>query len=103
MVDGRIKWNYQALGRAIATNSKGVIQSVTSQTESNANGLGSGFKTGIWHDPKTHERKGGTSPIYSSNVEVHGIVPVGLVYTGNYAAAKDNMENNTLLKAVPHV
>lgn len=103
MADGRINWNYHALGRAIASGSRGVIESVTSLAESNANALGSGFRTGRYYDRQAGQRKGDTAPVYASNVEVHGIVPVGMVYTGNYAAAKDNMENNTLLKAVPHV
>lgn len=102
-MDSRIKWDYHALGRAIATNSRSQIADVTSQATASANSLGSGFRTGIYHDHKTGETRGDTAPIYEGNVEIHGIVPVGMVYAANYSAMRDTLENNTLLKAVPHV
>ena len=43
---------------------------------------------------------GGTQPSYGADVETHGGAPVGIVYTANYAAMRDNAQNNTLLKSI---
>ena len=62
---------------------------------SNANSMGSTFKT------ERYKGSGGTSPKYVADTQrPKGIVPVGMVYTGNYAAMKDNMKHNTLLKSL---
>lgn len=47
----------------------------------------------------TGEHVGGTTPEYGSSAQMGAKGPVGLVTTKNYAAMKDNLENNTLLKA----
>jgi hypothetical protein len=42
---------------------------------------------------------GGTQPAYVGDVRMGRRGYVGIVHPGNYAAMKDNYENNTLLKA----
>ena len=66
----------------------------------NANALSAGFRTGYFYDRKVNKRKGGTAARYAANVERRGRSQVGLVYTANYAAQKDNHEHNTLLKSI---
>ena len=66
----------------------------------NANALSAGYRTGRFYDRKAEKLKGNTQPHYASNVERHGRSQVGLVWTANYAAQKDNCEHNTLLKAI---
>ena len=64
-----------------------------------ANALGAGFETEQTVRWATGEHVGGTSPEYGSDVKRGAKGPVGIVMTRNYAAMKDNHENNTLLKA----
>ena len=72
---------------------------------SRANALSSGFRTQVVTDYATGERVGGTQPEYGSDTyetyfrKGRARTPVGTVFTDNYAARKDNLENNTLLKA----
>ena len=97
-----IKWNKKALGHAIGTAPE-TLQAVTSATErlaANAQAMGGGFRTAKWRDPKTGEWKGDTPAEYRGDVRSYSDAHVGIVYTANYAAQKDNMLNNTLLKAV---
>lgn len=89
------------------------------QIAGNANNLAVD-KSGVWHEsgkPHTPGREGGTwygskkdrgtiggvSPMYKAKPAKpsgdHG-EPVAIVVTANYAAQKDNMKNNTLLKAM---
>lgn len=67
-----------------------------------ANALGSSFKTGKYHPDHTSPGVGGTTPIYdyskAKNANRYG--SVATVHPKNYAAMKDNMVNNTLLKAM---
>lgn len=74
-------------------------------------------KSGVWHDtgkPHNPERTGGTwrdhgksyptiggtEPVYRAKpAKIIGGKPFAIAYTGNYAAQKDNLKNNTLLKA----
>lgn len=97
-----IKWNRQALGRAIGTAPE-TLQAVTSATErlaANAQAMGGGFRTAKWRDPSTGEVKGDTPAEYRGSVRSFNNAHVGIVYTANYAAQKDNLLNNTLLKVI---
>lgn len=76
-----------------------VLQEQVQRIQGNANASSAWFRTGIFHDHVTGETRGDTQPVYSGNVKRKGRSMVGLVFTGNYAAQKDNYENNTLLKA----
>lgn len=80
-----------------------LLQSVTSSVVNAANSMSSGFRTGIYHDPNTGETVGDTQPEYGGDVADRGKGPLGLVHPKNYAAMKDNYENNTLLKAAGSV
>ena len=76
-----------------------VLGEYVQRISGNANAASAGFRTGIFHDHDTGETRGDTQPVYKGNVKRKGRSMVGLVYTGNYAAQKDNYENNTLLKS----
>ena len=77
-----------------------LIRSETDKRASRANALGAGYKTGKYHKDHKSPAIGGMSPKYVAHTgRPRGAVPVGIVYTGNYAAQKDNMLHNTLLKA----
>ena len=78
---------------------QGILSEKTAGIASRANSLGAGFRTGKWHDPATGESKGMTQPVYEGDVRRGKRGYVGIVHPGNYAAMKDNYENNTLLKA----
>lgn len=65
-----------------------------------ANSMGGGFRTGLYHRDHRSPAVGNTPAAYGGNVEMHHGMPVGLVWTGNYAAMVDNAENNTLLKSI---
>ena len=72
-----------------------LVRKAADQVCSKANSMGSTFKTEKYRD------RGGTSPKYMANTgRPKGTVPVGIVYTANYAAMKDNMKHNTLLKSL---
>lgn len=77
-----------------------IIGEYAKRIESNANQMSSGFRTGIFHDHATGQTLGNTQPQYASDVAKKGRSIVGIVHVKNYAAMKDNYENNTLLKAV---
>lgn len=97
---------------------KGAINKSANQIAANANGLAT-EESGIWHEvgkPHTPGREGGkwhgsrhetetiggVQPSYKAKPARPGSngAPIALVVTGNYAAQKDNMVNNTLLKAM---
>lgn len=105
MDSGRITWDKSALGRVLAKDA-GVLAEVNRATQercAKANALCAGFKSGVWHDHANGDKKyGPTQAVYGSNVKRFGAanVPVGIVYTANYAAAKDNLQHNTLAKVV---
>ena len=81
-----------------------------------ANGMAT-EKSGIWHETgkphtpgksggKFHDHGnvtatiGGTEPVYRAKpAKLIGGKPFAIAYTGNYAAQKDNLNHNTLLKA----
>ena len=96
----RVAWNDAALGRVTGKSPQSVaaVEKATSEIAARANSMGSGFKTKLLR----HGRpvKGGTSPSYVADVEVKTNAAVGIVYTGNYAAMRDNAKNNTLLKSL---
>lgn len=78
-----------------------LVRNAADQVASNANALSAGFRTGKYHRDHKSPGVGGTQPRYQSNTgRPRGIVPVGIAYTANYAAKKDNMQHNTLLKSL---
>ena len=82
-----------------------MIEDATSDVCDRANAMAAGYRTGIWHDPKTRERRGDTPAKYDKKAEPRRqsgpcAVPTGIVFNGNYAALKENNEHNTLLKAM---
>lgn len=97
MADVDFRIDEQALWRMACKtdNMYQLIRKNADQTASKANSMGASFRT------QKYKGKGGTSPRYVANTQrPRGIVPVGMVYTGNYAAMKDNMKHNTLLKSL---
>ena len=76
-----------------------IIKQHTDAIIDNANALCAGYKSGVFHDRETGTTKGPTQAVYDGNVERRKTAYIGIVYTANYAAQKDNLENNTLLKA----
>jgi methyl coenzyme M reductase alpha subunit len=97
-----VKIDEEKLKHAISNAEKlpGQLSTPVNAIINAANSMSAGFRTGIFHDPKTGEKRGDTQPNYAGNVikGKHGYV--GIVYTANYAAQKDNHLHNTLLKAV---
>lgn len=93
------------LRQACTQDAEGLEQEVGKASKAiaqRANSLSSGFRTKEVTRWETGERVGGTKPEYGSDTRARAKRakgPVGIVYTNNYAARKDNMENNTLLKA----
>ena len=78
------------------------VAKATDSTAARANALSAGFRTGLYHRDHKSPAVGNTQPRYASALgesKRKPAIPVGLVYTGNYAAMKDNALNNTLLKA----
>ena len=97
----RIHWDGLALAKAVGAAARPEVERVTARCGSRANAMGSSFKTGTYHRDHKSPHVGGTTASYGSDVEeFKGFWPVGLVHTGNYAACRDNAENNTLLKAL---
>ena len=101
-----IKWDKRALLAAMGQDEgvRGKVAEITKDTEAAANAMSASFRTEKYYD-KNHKldpTKGETKPNYESDVEMHGSIPqpIGLVYTGNYSAMKDNMLHNTLLKSI---
>lgn len=101
MADARVEWNFDALQRAAGKDDEveAALAQATSSIVSAANAMGSGFRTGRYHRDHMSPAVGDTQAAYDGNVEDHGKGNVGIVYTANYAAQKDNLQNNTLLKA----
>ena len=100
MAEMQIKWNKPALERVIAS-SDGLYSLVAEETAKRgerANGMGAGYRTRETYYKGV--KKGGTAPAYSYDTQRGKKGPVGIVYTGNYAAMKDNLLHNTLAKVV---
>lgn len=94
---------------------KNAVSAEAGAIASRASGMAT-EKSGIWHEvgkPHNPDKSGGTwngrpgtqtiggkEPVYSSKpARMIGGKPFAIAYTGNYAAQKDNLRNNTLLKA----
>lgn len=90
----------KALESLVDKTADGLVTEVTQRIQSTAISMSAGFRTGIWHDHDTGETLGDTAPEYAYSTMDKGRGLVGLVYTGNYSAMKDNYENNTLLKSM---
>lgn len=91
-----IHWDKQALGNAIGTAPE-TLEAVTEATDrilSSCQSMSAGFKT------RKYKGKGDTPAVYDGGVKTLNHAHVGIVYTANYSAQKENMQNNTLLKAV---
>lgn len=97
-----IKWNGKDLGHAVGLSPEvgREIKRICDEKAARANAMSASYRTGKWHDHETKETKGGTKPKYVSDLEREEHSYVGLVYTGNYAAMKDNDKNNTLAKVL---
>lgn len=76
------------------------VDLATRRVHSRANSLGAFSRTGLFHRDHQSPAVGNTQAAYGGNVEMHHGMPVGLVWTGNYAAMVDNASNNTLLKSI---
>lgn len=81
---------------------KGAVTKESKRLCESANSMASGFKSGRWYDPKTKSYIGETQAQYATNTKSYPKGPVGLVYSRNYAAKKDNLTNNTLAKVIAH-
>jgi hypothetical protein len=87
----------------LAYSSEGALELVDEagrRVAENANALGSGYRTPKWHDHATGETKGGTQPMYGSTPKMTSKGARCAVHPKNYAAMKDNVLHNTLLKSL---
>ena len=96
---GSIKWDDTALKRVVGAAARAEVKSAVERTKASANAMSADYRTGFYHRQHKSPSVGGTQPSYGGDVQDFDGWPVGIVYTGNYAAMKDNAENNTLLKA----
>ena len=90
--------------REAVNGSKGlpnVLESAAREAAERANAMSSGYRTALYH--KDGQTVGNTQPHYVGDAKVGSKGPVGIVHPKNYAAMKDNYENNTMLKAVQSV
>lgn len=79
---------------------KSVLSSTAWAVASKATASSAGFRTEKTTNWATGEKLGGKSPLYlAKDAKMRGDKAVAIVYTGNYAAAKDNTMHNTLLKS----
>ena len=95
-IDDEKLWNLIDKGQGTYT----LVSRVTDKVASNANTMSAGFRTGLYYRDHKAPPVGNTQPKYGSNVRKGKKGPVGIVYTGNYAAMKDNHLHNTLLKSL---
>ena len=77
-----------------------LLAKVTDKVAANANAMSAGFRTGRYHRNHESPAVGGTQPEYGHDVRRFGRTTVGIVYTGNYSAMKDNHLHNTLMKSL---
>ena len=82
-----------------APGTEAAIRQKVSNIKAKANALAAGYRTPKWHDHKTGETKGDTPAKYDGSTRLGSRGYVGIVYTANYAAQKENKQHNTLLKA----
>ena len=79
---------------------KGVLSTIAWSLAARASANSAGFRTERTTNWETGEKMGGKSPLYlAKDARMRGDKAVAYVYTGNYAAAKDNTLHNTLLKS----
>lgn len=97
-----IQWDVAKLGRLVGKAPEVVaeVDRATREIHARANMLGSSFHTGLYHRDHKSPAVGNTQAAYGGNVRTLRECVVGIVHTGNYAAMRDNAENNTLLKAL---
>lgn len=102
MAKTEIRWDMARLGRfcAKAPETVEAIGVAVSRTAATATSMSSGNVTGSYHRDHKSPHVGGTAPSYGSDTRVFRESAVGLAYTANYSAMKDNAQNNTLLKAL---
>lgn len=102
MASIKINWDMAKLGRFCAKAPETVdeIDKAVSRIAATATSMSSGNVTGSYHRDHKSPHVGGTAPFYGSDTQVLRNSAVGLAYTDNYAAKKDNLENNTLLRAM---
>ena len=100
-VSVRVEIDEKALRHAVnyAPGTQPLLSRKSAQIAANANTLAAGFRTGIFHDHETGETKGNTPARYDSSTKMGSKGYVGIVYTANYSAKKENHLHNTLLKA----
>ena len=97
----RVEINESNLKHAVnyAPGTKAALGKKAAQISANANSMAAGFRTGIFHDHETGETKGDTPARYESSAKMGSKGYVGIIYTANYSAKKENHLHNTLLKA----
>lgn len=97
-----IRWDEASLGKVIGRHPNVVaeVDAAMRRIHQTANAMGSGFRTGLYHRDHQSPAVGNTQAAYGGDVRVMGNSVVGIVHTGNYAAMRDNAENNTLLKSM---
>ena len=104
MASLEIHWNKAKLNKEIGKSEEVYegIAEATNRFGSAANAMCSGFRSERVLDYKKKEWVGGTQAHYDYNIERNGSDkwPIGLVWPANYAAWKDLLKNDTLLKVV---
>lgn len=102
MADVQIQWDMAKLGRfcAMAPETFDAIDAAVKRTAATADSMSAGNVTGSYHRDHKSPHVGGTAPVYGSNTQLMDNSAVGIAYTGNYAAKKDNLQNNTLFSAL---
>lgn len=97
----KVDISQDALEHAVffAEGTKSALQSKTSAITGAANAMSAGFRTGLYHRNHQSPAVGNTPAQYAGDVAMERKGYVGIVYTANYAAQKDNYQHNTLLKA----
>lgn len=96
---GKLKWNDKELRKLVGEAAEPHVKAKTAEIKTAADSMSAGFRTGLYHRDHKSPAVGNTKPKYKSSVKKFNGLPVGIVYTGNYSAMKDNTINNTLLKA----
>lgn len=97
---GSLKWDDAALKKLVGEAARPLVEQKTAAVLSSANSMGAGFRTGKFYRDHKKPPLGDTQARYAGDVRDQGGVPVGVVHPANYAAIKDNHDNNTLLKAM---
>lgn len=97
-----VSWDMAAIGRLVglAPETVAAVDAATRKVHERANALGASFRTGLYHRDHESPAVGDTPAAYGGDVRTYANSVVGIVHTGNYAAMRDNAENNTLLKSI---